>query len=385
MANRQIGIGLLALALAISLAGCGGGAATETPANTVPPVVSSGTGGDVVAEAVLVPARWSALSFEVPGDVRELAVEAGDPVQEGDVLIRLETEDLARAVDQADVSLRQAQVRLDQMEDLPDEGDVADAQAAVSDAVAAYEQAQLSLTITEHSVSVGDAVRAARAARDEAQRIYQSMLDDGNVGETALTNAENAYLDALGAYNRAVERAQLDLMVAEDEVTRAYHALEQARRALEDVEEGADEQEIELAQLEVEAAGLAMEEAQSRLEEATLKAPFDGVVTEVAVEEGDAVGAGQAVITLATLDQMEARTKDLRELDVVDVEEGQQAVVTVDALGEGTELTGTVTEIALQAEDYRGDVVYTVVVALEDVADLPVRWGMTALVRIDTD
>jgi HlyD family secretion protein len=103
----------------------------------------------------------------------------------------------------------------------------------------------------------------------------------------------------------------------------------------------------------------------------------------VEVDPGDAVTAGEAVVVLATLDQLQARTVDLTELDVARVVEGQVAVVTVDALP-GVELTGRVARIGLQSEDYRGDVTYPVYVELEE--DVPeLRWGMTAMVEIEAD
>jgi multidrug resistance efflux pump len=87
------------------------------------------------------------------------------------------------------------------------------------------------------------------------------------------------------------------------------------------------------------------------------------------------------VLTLATLDQLQAVTKDLTELDVVRVEAGQAVAVSVDAMPDEA-LAGVVREIALQPGDYRGDVVYAVTVDLTDAADLPLYWGMTALVEI---
>ena len=46
------------------------------------------------------------------------------------------------------------------------------------------------------------------------------------------------------------------------------------------------------------------------------------------------------------------------------------------------QLSGKVVCIELQAEDYRGDVVYPVIIELDDIpAEL--RWGMTALVEIE--
>jgi hypothetical protein len=57
-------------------------------------------------------------------------------------------------------------------------------------------------------------------------------------------------------------------------------------------------------------------------------------------------------------------------------------VVTVDALPD-VELRGHVIRIGLQSVDYRGDVTYPVYVELDD--DTPeLRWGMTAMVEIET-
>ena len=379
-------IGLLLLASVGALVGCGGPSAADAQEGTPVPVVSSSSEGQVVAEAVIEPERSSELTFEVGGDVVTVMVQEGDAVQEGDPLIRLETNDLERAVAQAELSLQQAQLRLDQLQDPPDETDVEIAKAAVSDAQAMYAEARMNLTLTEHSISVGDEVRAARYARDETYRTYQRLVDmTESDDDSRLNAAHDAYLNALGAYNRAVEGAELQLTSARNEVTRAVHALQQAQDGLDDLLEGADELDAKGVRLEIEAAELALDEVEHQLEEATLVAPFDGVVATVSVDPGDTVAPGQqAVLVLATLDRLQARTTDLTELDVARVEEGQPARVTVDALPE-MEFTGVVREIALQPGDYRGDVVYAVTVDLADVGDAPLRWGMTALVEIDTE
>jgi HlyD family secretion protein len=134
--------------------------------------------------------------------------------------------------------------------------------------------------------------------------------------------------------------------------------------------------EARVAQAE---AALAM--AQAALERAELHAPFAGTVTGVHTDVGETVLPGQAVVTLATVDRLQARSVDLTELDVAQVAEGQPVVVTVDALPE-LALAGSVREIALQAADHRGDVVYAVTVELNDVSGTPLRWGMTAVVEI---
>jgi multidrug resistance efflux pump len=76
-------------------------------------------------------------------------------------------------------------------------------------------------------------------------------------------------------------------------------------------------------------------------------------------------------------------TTDLVELDVVFAGVGQPATITLDALP-GERLTGTVVEIGQVPELVRGDITYRVRLDLEDTSALPLRWGMTAVVNIDT-
>jgi multidrug resistance efflux pump len=385
MSKRMTLIWLLVLTSAALLAGCGGAA---TPEATLLPVVADTSSGSVVAEAVIEPARSGTLSFEMGGTVVQVMVKEGDVVKAGDPLARLSTEDLDRALAQAELSLSQAELRLDQLNEPADDSDIAAAEAAIADAEAAQAEAARNLQLTEASVAVGDAVRAARWARDEAYRTYQELQAKYDRGERWIEQrhvdqAHDAYQDAEGAYQRAVQNAELQLLAAQNEVARAARALEKAQRDLAELQEGPKALDVKAAQLEIDAAELALGEAQDALKDATLEAPFDGTVAMVDIGVGDVVSPGQPVVVLATLDQLQAKTKDLTELDVVRVKVGRRAVVTVDALP-GDKFEGVVSEIALQPGDYRGDVVYTVTIDLIR-PDSPLRWGMTALVEIEAD
>jgi HlyD family secretion protein len=386
MKKRRIAASLLVLASAALLAGCGG---VATPEATLLPVVADTTSDSVVAEAVIEPARSGTLSFEMGGTVVQVLVKEGDAVKVGDPLARLSTEDLDRALAQAELSLAQANLRLDQLNEPADDSDIAAAEAAIADAEAARAEAVRNLTLTEDSVAVGDDVRAARYARDEAYRAYQELQDKFDRGERFIEQrhvdqAHDAYQDAEGAYQRAVQNAELQVLAAQNELARASRALEQAQRDLDELQEGPKALDVKAAQLDIDAAELALEEAQEALGDATLEAPFDGIVAMVDVDVGDVVSPGQPAVVLATLDRLQAKTKDLTELDVVRVAVGRRAVVTVDALP-GDKFEGVVSEIALQPGDYRGDVVYTVTIDLSRGSDSPLRWGMTALVEIEAD
>jgi HlyD family secretion protein len=384
--KKHILIGLLLVAAAGMLAGCGSTAAAAEA--TEVPVVADTSSGSVVAEAVIEPARTEEVGFEMGGKVVEVLVQEGDMIKEGDVIARLETEDLDRALANADLSLRQAQLRLEQLEQPPEERDIASAEAAIVDAQAAYNEALQQLTLTEHSVAAGDEVRAARYARDEAYRTYQDLVakkerGERGIGDSLVARAHDAYLNAEGRYNRAVENADFQLLSARNAVNQAHRAIEQAERDLDAVLEEADVLDLKAARLDIEAAALALEEAESALEDATLVATFDGVVTTLNIDVGDTIGAGQPALVMATLDHLQAVTKDLTELDVVRVQVGQEVVVSVDAMP-GEEFEGMVSEIALSPGDYRGDVVYEVTVDLVTPA-ATLRWGMTTLVEIQTE
>jgi hypothetical protein len=87
------------------------------------------------------------------------------------------------------------------------------------------------------------------------------------------------------------------------------------------------------------------------------------------------------VLTLADLRHLQVETTDLSERDVDQVAVGQRAAVTVEGLGVTVE--GQVVHVASQATTVGGDVVYAVVVALDEQPP-GLRWGMSVEVEITT-
>jgi multidrug resistance efflux pump len=119
--------------------------------------------------------------------------------------------------------------------------------------------------------------------------------------------------------------------------------------------------------------------AEANLAGAQLHAPFAGTVTALAVNPGEMVQSGQIAVTLADLSRMQVETTDLSERDVTKVAVGQPVRVLIEALD--LELSGNVTRIASQATIIGGDVVYTVLVDLDEQPP-NLRWGMSADVEI---
>jgi HlyD family secretion protein len=376
------------------LTGCGGAEAAGAEAATQVPVVNQTTDNKVVAEAIIEPDRWGELHFDAAGDVVEVLVEEGDTVSAGDVLAHLETTDLERAVVQAELDLSQAklrlsqaELRLEQLQEPADEADIRQAENAVDQAAAALKAAQLDLTAVTNSTLLNESLEDAQELFDEMQHRYDVRVKDYESGDQPdywyVDQAQENLDDARLNLDRILQQGNAQSQAARNAVSRALQTHQEAQDALARLLEEADPLDVAAAQKDIEAAQLDLDQARSNLEDAILSAPFAGIVTKLDVDAGDTVAPGQTVVVMATLAQLLARTVDLTELDVARVAEGQSAVVTVDALpNQG--FAGQVRDISLQSEDYRGDVVYAVTVELADVSDVPLRWGMTARVEIET-
>jgi HlyD family secretion protein len=374
------------LAVVGMLAGCGGSATPEAEPTEEVPIVTDDSDGTVVAEAVIEPARWGELGFEVSGDVAEVFLQEGEAALAGDPLVSLVTDDLQRTVTQAELDLRQAELRLEELQEAADDSDVLLAQGAVTRAAASLDVAELNVSTVVSSTLLNESLEDAQSAFDQAEGYYirrQEEYERGEVTYWYVEQAEEAYEDAQLALARVRQQGTLELENAQSELDQARQAYQEAVDELNDLLDGADAQELEQAQLDVESARLTLEEARTNLEEAILRAPFDAIVTKVNVDIGDAVAAGEVVVVIATLDDLKARTVDLTELDVARLREGQQAIVTTDALPD-VQLNGHVERIDLQSVEYRGDVTYPVTVGLDEAVP-ELRWGMTAVVEIETE
>jgi RND family efflux transporter MFP subunit len=129
-------------------------------------------------------------------------------------------------------------------------------------------------------------------------------------------------------------------------------------------------------------AQAALDAAQAQLESLEVKAPFSGTVAAVDVHPGEWVIAGQPVLSLADLDNLQIETTDLSERDVPRVEVGQPAIVFIEALGQ--EVEGQVESISPLADTLGGDVVYKTTVS---IGQLPpgIRAGMSVEVQFIGD
>jgi len=137
----------------------------------------------------------------------------------------------------------------------------------------------------------------------------------------------------------------------------------------------------EQARAEAEQAKAKLEIAQAMLAQTVLRAPFNATVVEIKIQPGEVAQAGQVVITLGDLADMQIETTDLSERDVARVQPGGSVDVFVQVLDQ--HLTGKVLRVSPISNTVGGDVVYPVIIALDE-PPTGLLWGMSAEVDIQS-
>lgn len=261
----------------------------------------------------------------VTGRVQAVLVDEGAAVKQGDVLLRLESQELVAALDQAQAAEQQAAARL---AGLRGTGRVS-AQAAVSQAEAAARAAQAGWERTNQLVAQGF---LSGAAQDEARR------------------------------TRDVAQAQLEGARAQQRASG---------------ERGADQAQ---AQAQLAAAQAASQAARAKLAQTELLAPADGRVLLREVEPGQIVQPGKALLGLALAGPVQIVAQvDERFLD--QLRAGQTASVVADAYA-AQRFEARVLSIAPSVDAQRGSI--EVKLALLAAAPAFLREDMTLSVEVQT-
>lgn len=258
---------------------------------------------DVAAQGRIVAALHPTLFSPAQGIVA-LAVKAGTVVSKGQELARVDSPELLSRHNQERSSLLSLQADLGRQE------------IAARQAVLRSRQSIDVLTMRRN---------AARRARERAEQLFKEGL---------LNSVD-------------YERAQDDLQTAELELTNAHETAKLEKETLEF--------ELRNRRLAVERQASVARELQRQVELLRIAAPFDGMVATVNVQDRDAVGPNQAVLTIVDLSAFEVE---------FDVPENYATLLTpgtrAEILYEGRTYPGKVTVVSPEVRDsqVRGTVVF---------------------------
>jgi HlyD family secretion protein len=331
----------------------------------------------VAATGIVVPAQWATLSFRTGGLVEEVLVVEGDQVEEGQLIVQLDSSDLGHAVAQAEAALTTAQATLSQVEAPARPEELAMAQAGLAAAQAQLAKLRSGASDEEITAARG-ALETAELALLQAQAAYDEVAWMEEIAEMpqalALQQATVEYEIAKASYEALVRGASAeDIAAAQAEVDRA-------RASLSLLGAGSRPEDVAVAQAHVTEVEAALAQAVSALEDASLTAPFDGTIGAVLVRAGEMVTPGAPVAVLGDVSEFRIETTDLNEVDLYLIHTGQSVDLTFEALP-GKSIEGVVTRIAPMASLEQGGTNYEVTIDME-TQDPDLRWGMTAFVDI---
>ena len=375
---------ILSILAAVTLGACGllnGQQTTPTAAPAADAPVKPTN--QIVIEGRVMPRDYANLSFVSPGTVGAVLVSEGQVVEQGTVLIELDNRAQAEAgLKAAELEQLNAQQVLDQLQR---SADVARAQAekALLDAQLAAVEARQKLDVLDTDAfqqRIDDAkVRMddSKEALDDAQEDVDKYkdLDEDN---TTRTNAENALEAAQLKYDsdvREYDRLVNELEQARTVVSLAEAAQAEAQRDVDRRADGPDTETLALAEARLSQAQAQVPAAQQSLGNTVIKAPYAGTVLQINISAGETALTGQTMVVFADLSTLYIETVDLTEIDVIDLEVGQEVEVVADALPDLT-MTAVVESIGDAYREKGGDVVYPAKLKLND-PDARLRWGMT--------
>ena len=281
----------------------------------------------VAATGILNPVVSVSVGSQVSGQIKELFADFNSEVKQGQLIARIDPE-------QIEYRMRQAQADLDA------------ARASVG-------TQQANVAVQRAEVARADA-NLVEAKRDLERK--KTLVEKNFIAPSEAEKADSLYKAQVAGLDSA--KAQLGVADAN------------ARNSLAVVKQ----REAQLAQAKID------------LERTAIRSPVNGIVVKRSIEPGQTVAASLQAPELFVIAQNLADMQvdsAIDESDVGRVRVGQTATFTVDSFP-GRTFSGAVKQVRKAAQTVSNVVTYTVVITAAN-PDLTLLPGMTASVRITTD
>ena len=212
----------------------------------------------IVADAVLFPINQASITPKLTAPVKRLYVNRGDHVRAGQILLELESGDLAASVRETQQQFEQAQANYE----------------IVKGATAPEERnkAQADVTVAEQTVAAAKTLYDNRAALQKEGALAQKLVDDARVS-----------------------------------LAQAQGSLNTTLRHLEAVRGVSNQQAIRSAEAQMNAAKAHYENSVQQVSYAQVKSPISGIVSDRPVLAGELPPSGSPIISVVDISQVVAR------------------------------------------------------------------------------
>ncbi|WP_013323393.1 efflux RND transporter periplasmic adaptor subunit [Gloeothece verrucosa] len=240
------------------------------------------------------------LKPEVDGRITQILVREGDRVEVGQVIVRLDSDDLQAQVAQAKAKLENAKAKLGMLEAGSRIEDIAEARANLNQALARLADAKKGArpeAIAQAEAQLDAAQSEAELAQNRVKR-YKQLEEEGAVS----IDEYQGYLQQAKSATAAVREAERRLAEAQksrqSDIDEQEAQVEQARQNLRRLENGPRSEEIAQARADVSDAAANLQNAQVALQKTNVTAPFAGVIGDIPIKLGDYVKEGDQLTTI---------------------------------------------------------------------------------------
>ncbi|MBI1736792.1 MAG: efflux RND transporter periplasmic adaptor subunit [Candidatus Rokubacteria bacterium] len=334
---------------------------------------------------------------QVSGQIRELHADFNSPVEQGQLIARIDPDVFQAKVAAARAELDSARAAvLNQRANVKKVGaDVESARAGAESAAANVERMRAEVENARAAIATAratvarESATAANAGRELARRV--ELLEKQLIAESDKDQAQTAFdtaaaqLDAARSQQRAGEAAlrsaEAQLAATESQARAAAAAIASAEAQLEVA--GA---QLAAAEASVRQRQAALDQARLDLSHTEIRAPVNGVVVSRNVDVGQTVAASLQAPTLFSIAQDVTRMQVEAAIDEADVgrlRHRMPATFTVDAFP-GREFRGEIVQIRQAPQVIQNVVTYTTVIAVANPERILMP-GMTANVRIEIE
>ncbi|HKP69266.1 MAG TPA: efflux RND transporter periplasmic adaptor subunit [Pyrinomonadaceae bacterium] len=280
----------------------------------------------VTSSGEVRPIQFMNLTSEVEGKIEDITVKEGDVVDKGQVLVRLDPNQLESSADAQFAAFQSAQTQITGAENQR-----AQANQQLNVAQIAVDTARQNVSTSQ--TEIDRAQVDLNAAIRELKR-NEKLLESGVVSRKEYDEAKDrvdATTAALKTSRERLETAKISVRDAQARVRQQEVAVRDAANAIDRATKTADQQ------------AAVLRGQRDRRDKTTVIAPIAGVIAEIPSKVGTFAVAGlstTALLTIADMSQVNVEVKvDETEIDKVAV--GQKAKIKVDAFGE-KELEGEV-------------------------------------------
>jgi RND family efflux transporter MFP subunit len=276
---------------------------------------------DIEYTGTTEPIKEVSLRSQVEGQLRQLKVDVGDEVKEGQILAQLDDNLLEGAVNQA------------RAEKAAQNSEVVSAQSQVGDALIKVEQARLQLQQAEADVlrlqtSLHTRIEQARLEVEQTQADAARLSQLAGEGAAATQIAEQAQTKA----KQAQQILRNEQVSAEQQISQAKTAAQTAAKILRSAQAQVEieQQKVAAAEAQVKAQKALITQAKTRQSYATLRSPISGKVLQRSSEQGNLVQPGTEILKLGDFSRIKIAV-EVSELYLSRVKMGQLVNIKLDA------------------------------------------------------